>query len=319
MIAVTGASGSGKSTLVNDILFKRCYAQFYDSRVLSGEHDGIQGLEHIKDVIDIDQSPIGRTPRSNPATYIGFYDNIRTLFASVPESVERGYTASRFSFNVKGGRCEECAGDGTVTTHLGFMPDVEVQCDSCKGARYNQETLEIVYNGKTISDILNMSVEEGVSFFADQNPIVRKIRVLDELGLGYITLGQSATTLSGGEAQRIKLASELCKMRRGGSILYILDEPTTRTAPGRHRPPSGVYHAPGRLRSHCNSDRTPLGCDQDRRPCYRSWPGGGAQGWRGAVCRHAGGPPERAKIVYCKVLEGAYGGFSEELKCVMPN
>lgn len=227
MIAVTGASGSGKSTLVNDILFKRCYAQFYDSRVLSGEHEGIEGLEHIKDVIDIDQSPIGRTPRSNPATYIGFYDNIRTLFASVPESVERGYTASRFSFNVKGGRCEECAGDGTVTTHLGFMPDVEVQCDSCKGARYNQETLEILYNGKTITDILNMSVEEGVEFFADHPSIARKIKVLDELGLGYITIGQSATTLSGGEAQRIKLASELCKMRRGSSILYILDEPTT--------------------------------------------------------------------------------------------
>jgi excinuclease ABC subunit A len=227
MIAVTGASGSGKSTLVNDILFKRCYAQFYDSRVLSGEHDGIEGLEHIKDIIEIDQSPIGRTPRSNPATYIGFYDNIRTLYASVPEAVSRGYTQSRFSFNVKGGRCEECSGDGSVTTHLGFMPDVEVQCDSCKGARYNPETLEIVYKGKTISDILNMSVEEGVSFFADQNPIVRKIKVLDELGLGYITLGQSATTLSGGEAQRIKLASELCKMRRGGNILYILDEPTT--------------------------------------------------------------------------------------------
>ena len=227
MIAVTGASGSGKSTLVNEILFKRCYAQFYDSRVLSGEHDGIEGLEHIKDVIEIDQSPIGRTPRSNPATYIGFYDNIRTLYASVPESVHRGYTQSRFSFNVKGGRCEECAGDGSVTTHLGFMPDVEVQCETCKGARYNQDTLEIVYKGKTISDILNMSVEEGVAFFADQTPIVRKIKVLDELGLGYITLGQSATTLSGGEAQRIKLASELCKMRRGGNILYILDEPTT--------------------------------------------------------------------------------------------
>ena len=227
MIAVTGASGSGKSTLINDILYKRCYAHFYDSRVISGEHTGIEGLENVKDVIDIDQSPIGRTPRSNPATYIGFYDHIRNLFAGVPESVARGYTASRFSFNVKGGRCEECAGDGTVTTHLGFMPDVEVQCDSCKGARYNQETLEITYRGKTISDVLNMSVEEGVSFFADHPPVARKIKVLDELGLGYLTIGQSATTLSGGEAQRIKLASELSKMRRGGSILYILDEPTT--------------------------------------------------------------------------------------------
>lgn len=224
---VTGASGSGKSTLVNDILFKRCYNHFYDSRVLSGEHDGIEGLEHIKDVIAIDQSPIGRTPRSNPATYIGFYDNIRQLFAGVPEAQARGYTQSRFSFNVKGGRCEECAGDGTVTTHLGFMPDVEVMCDACKGARYNAETLEILYKGKTISEILDMSIEEGVVFFKDYPPIARKIAMLNELGLGYLTLGQSATTLSGGEAQRIKLASELTKLKRGGSILYILDEPTT--------------------------------------------------------------------------------------------
>ncbi len=227
LIAVTGASGSGKSTLVNDILFNRCYAHFYDSRVLSGKHEGIEGLDSIKDVIAIDQSPIGRTPRSNPATYIGFYDNIRNLFAATEEAVARGYTASRFSFNVKGGRCEECAGDGTVTTHLGFMPDVEVQCETCKGARYNAETLEVLYHGKTISDILNMSIEEGSVFFKDQPSICRKIQILNDLGLGYITLGQSATTLSGGEAQRIKLASELSKLRRGGSILYILDEPTT--------------------------------------------------------------------------------------------
>ena len=227
LIAVTGASGSGKSTLVNDILYKRCCSQFYDSRTLSGKHEGIDGLEHIKDVIAIDQSPIGRTPRSNPATYIGFYDNIRSLFAATEEAVARGYTASRFSFNVKGGRCEECAGDGTVTTHLGFMPDVEVQCETCKGARYNAETLEVLYNGKNITDILNMPVEEGVAFFKSQPAIARKITILNDLGLGYITLGQSATTLSGGEAQRIKLAAELSKMRRGSSVLYILDEPTT--------------------------------------------------------------------------------------------
>ncbi|MCW3096753.1 MAG: Excinuclease subunit [Chthonomonadaceae bacterium] len=227
LTCITGASGSGKSTLVNDILFKQLSSLLYDSRILAGEHDGISGVEHIKDVIDIDQSPIGRTPRSNPATYTGFYDHIRNLFAQVPEAVERGYTASRFSFNVKGGRCEECAGDGTVTTHLGFMPDVEVQCESCKGARYNAETLEITYKGKSIAEILTMSIEEGAEFFRGQPTIARKLALLNELGLGYLTIGQSATTLSGGEAQRIKLANELSKLKRGGNILYILDEPTT--------------------------------------------------------------------------------------------
>ncbi len=227
MICITGASGSGKSTLINDILFKQLYSVFTDSRVLAGEHDAIHGIENIKDVIDIDQSPIGRNPRSNPATYVGFYDVIRDMFAALPESVERGYAKGRFSFNVKGGRCEECAGDGTVTTHLGFMPDVEVVCESCKGARFNPETLEITYKEKTITDVLEMSIEEGVTFFADQPAIARKLNVLNALGLGYLTLGQSATTLSGGESQRIKLASELSKLKRGGRTLYIFDEPTT--------------------------------------------------------------------------------------------
>jgi excinuclease ABC subunit A len=224
---ITGASGSGKSTLINEILFKKLYSVFYDSRVLAGDHDGVEGIEHITDVINIDQSPIGRTPRSNPATYIGFYDNIRKLFAEAPESVARGYTPSRFSFNVKGGRCEECSGDGTVTTHLHFMPDVEVQCESCKGARYNSETLEVTYNGKNIAEVLDMSIEEGVTFFKSEPAIARKLSVLNSLGLGYLTIGQSSTTLSGGEAQRIKLANELSKMKRGGHVLYILDEPTT--------------------------------------------------------------------------------------------
>ena len=226
-ICVTGASGSGKSTLINDILYKKLVSIFSDSRVLFGEHDGIEGVENIQDVVSIDQSPIGRTPRSNPATYIGFYDNIRNLFANLDESKAREYTAGRFSFNVKGGRCEECAGDGAVTTHLGFMPDVEVECETCKGARFNAETLEIAYRGKNIAEVLELSIEESVIFFADQPAIARKIGVLNELGLGYLTLGQSATTLSGGEAQRIKLASELSKMKRGSAILYILDEPTT--------------------------------------------------------------------------------------------
>ncbi len=227
LVCITGASGSGKSTLINDIVFKALYARFYDSRVLPGEHDSLHGVEHIADVVSIDQSPIGRNPRSNPATYVGFYDQVREVFARTPEAVRRGYTPGRFSFNVKGGRCEECSGDGTVTTHLGFMPDVEVMCEACKGARYNAETLEITYKGKTITEVLDMPIEEGEPFFCDQPGIARKLKVLNELGLGYLTLGQSATTLSGGEAQRIKLATELTKLKRNGRTLYIFDEPTT--------------------------------------------------------------------------------------------
>ena len=226
-ICITGASGSGKSTLVNEILYKRLYSLYHDSRTLYGAHDELEGHEHISDVISIDQSPIGRSPRSNPATYIKFYDNIRKLFASAPLAVSRGYTASRFSFNVKGGRCEECHGEGTITTQLHFMPDVEVVCPTCKGARYNEDTLDVTYNGRNISEILNMSIEEGVDFFTDQRLIHHKLNVLHQLGLGYLQIGHPATILSGGEAQRIKLASELGKLKRGKRNLYILDEPTT--------------------------------------------------------------------------------------------
>ena len=226
-ICITGASGSGKSTLVNEILYKKLYALYHDSRTLYGAHDELEGHEHISDVINIDQSPIGRSPRSNPATYIGFYDNIRKLFASTPLSATRGYTASRFSFNVKGGRCEECHGEGTITTQLHFMPDVEVVCPTCKGARYNEDTLDVTYNGRNISEILTMSIEEGVEFFADQRLIHHKLNVLNQLGMGYLQIGHPATILSGGEAQRIKLASELGKIKRGKHNLYILDEPTT--------------------------------------------------------------------------------------------
>jgi len=226
-VCVTGASGSGKSTLINEVLFKKLYNQLYDSRVLSGDHDGLEGIEHIRHVISIDQSPIGRNARSNPATYIGFYDQIRTLFSKTDEAQARGYRPGRFSFNVAEGRCAECNGEGTITTQLYFMPDVEVPCEACKGARYNPETLEVTYRGKTIADVLSMSVEEGVDFFEERPSIAKKIGTLNQLGLGYLTLGQSATTLSGGEAQRIKLASELGKLRRGSHILYILDEPTT--------------------------------------------------------------------------------------------
>ncbi|MCY3740614.1 MAG: excinuclease ABC subunit UvrA [Candidatus Poribacteria bacterium] len=226
-ICITGASGSGKSTLVNEILYKRLHSIYHDSRTLYGAHDELEGHEHVSDVINIDQSPIGRSARSNPATYIKFYDNIRKLFASTPLSLSRGYTASRFSFNVKGGRCEECHGEGTITTQLHFMPDVEVVCPTCKGARYNEDTLDVTYNGKNISEILNMSIEEGVDFFADQRLIHHKLNVLNQLGMGYLQIGHPATILSGGEAQRVKLASELGKLKRGKHNLYILDEPTT--------------------------------------------------------------------------------------------
>ena len=227
LVAVTGASGSGKSTLINEILYRALWKRLIDTRTLPGEHDGIEGMEHVHKVVNIDQSPIGRNSRSNPATYIGFYDNIRDLFTQAPLSLERGYKAGRFSFNVKGGRCEECQGEGAITTQLYFMPDVEVICGACKGARFNSETLDVAVRGKTIDDVLTMPVEEGARFFASEPVIGKKIEVLNELGLGYLTLGQSATTLSGGEAQRIKIATELSKLQRSKHTVYILDEPTT--------------------------------------------------------------------------------------------
>jgi len=227
LVAITGASGSGKSSLVNEIIYKALWKRLVDTRTLPGEHEAVDGMEHVHKVVNIDQSPIGRNSRSNPATYIGFYDTIRDLFTEAPLSVERGYKAGRFSFNVKGGRCEECQGEGAITTQLYFMPDVEVTCGACKGARFNSETLEVTLRGKTIDDVLNMSVEEGVAFFAEEPNIRKKIQVLADLGLGYLTLGQSATTLSGGEAQRIKIAAELSTLQRSKHTLYILDEPTT--------------------------------------------------------------------------------------------
>jgi excinuclease ABC subunit A len=227
LVAITGASGSGKSTLVNEILYKALWKRLVDTRTLPGAHDALEGMEHVHKVVNIDQSPIGRNSRSNPATYVGFYDTIRDLFTAAPMSVERGYKPGRFSFNVKGGRCEECQGEGVITTQLYFMPDVEVTCGACKGARFNSETLEVTLRGKTIDDVLNMSIEEGVPFFAGEPAVRRKIQVLNDLGLGYLTLGQSATTLSGGEAQRIKIASELSTLQRSKHTVYILDEPTT--------------------------------------------------------------------------------------------
>ena len=223
---VTGVSGSGKSTLVNEILYKSVAAKLHRAKKKPGSHDRVEGLGHIDKVIDIDQSPIGRTPRSNPATYTGVFDPIRELFTKVPEARMRGYKKGRFSFNVKGGRCEACKGDGILKIEMHFLPDVYVECDVCKGRRYNRETLEIKYKGKTISDVLEMTVEEAMGFFENIPKIKRKLKTLSEVGLGYIRLGQPSTQLSGGEAQRIKLASELSK-RSTGSTLYILDEPTT--------------------------------------------------------------------------------------------
>ena len=225
-ICVTGVSGSGKSTFINETLYPILSKHAYGSKMTPLEYKSVKGLEHIDKVIEIDQSPIGRTPRSNPATYCGFFTEIRTLFASIPEAKIRGYTAGRFSFNVKSGRCEVCEGGGMRVIEMNFLPDVYVHCEKCNGKRYNRETLEIRYKGKSIADILEMTVEEAVEFFQNVPYLYRKIKVLEEVGLGYITLGQSAVTLSGGEAQRVKLSTELSK-RDTGKTFYILDEPTT--------------------------------------------------------------------------------------------
>ncbi|MEO8854613.1 MAG: excinuclease ABC subunit UvrA, partial [Ginsengibacter sp.] len=225
-ICVTGVSGSGKSTLINETLYPILSIHTYKSKMTPMPYKSVEGLEHIDKVVEIDQSPIGRTPRSNPATYCGFFTDIRALFAAIPEAKIRGYKPGRFSFNVKSGRCEECQGGGMRIIEMNFLPDVYVHCEKCNGKRYNRETLEIRYKGKSISDVLEMTVDEAVEFFKNVPYLYRKIKVLQEVGLGYITLGQSAVTLSGGEAQRVKLATELSK-RDTGKTFYILDEPTT--------------------------------------------------------------------------------------------
>lgn len=225
-ICVTGVSGSGKSSLVNEILYKKLASKLNRAKTRAGAHKDILGLEYLDKVINIDQSPIGRTPRSNPATYTGVFDQIRTLFASTNDAKVRGYQQGRFSFNVRGGRCEACSGDGIVKIEMHFLPDVYVPCEVCKGKRYNRETLEVKYKGKNIADVLDMTIDEAVEFFKNIPYIHRKIATLQEVGLGYVKMGQSSTTLSGGEAQRVKLATELSK-RSTGKTMYILDEPTT--------------------------------------------------------------------------------------------
>ncbi|HEV8065484.1 MAG TPA: excinuclease ABC subunit UvrA, partial [Acidimicrobiales bacterium] len=225
-VAVTGVSGSGKSTLINDILLRGLMQRIYRSRVVPGRHKTIEGIEQLDKVIDIDQSPIGRTPRSNPATYTGVFDHIRKLFSQTSEAKLRGYQPGRFSFNVSGGRCEACAGDGTIKIEMHFLPDIYVPCEICKGARYNRDTLEVLWRGRSIAEVLDLSCEEAAEAFANQPVISRHMQTLVDVGLGYVRLGQPAPTLSGGEAQRVKLASELSK-RSTGQTFYILDEPTT--------------------------------------------------------------------------------------------
>jgi excinuclease ABC subunit A len=226
LTAVTGVSGSGKSSLVNDVLFSVLSNQLNGAKVVAGKHTRVEGLEHLDKVVHVDQNPIGRTPRSNPATYTGVFDHIRSLFSETQESKARGYLQGRFSFNVKGGRCEACSGDGTLRIEMNFLPDVYVACEVCHGARYNRETLQIFYKGKNISDVLDMPIAEAAVFFAPISKIARYLETLVDVGLGYVRLGQSATTLSGGEAQRVKLATEL-QRRSSGRSVYVLDEPTT--------------------------------------------------------------------------------------------
>jgi excinuclease ABC subunit A len=246
---ITGVSGSGKSTLINDTLYPISAAALNKANTSPAAYREIRGLEHFDKVVDIDQSPIGRTPRSNPATYTGLFTPIRELFAATQEARSRGYTPGRFSFNVKGGRCEACSGDGLIKVEMHFLPDVYVQCDVCKGKRYNRETLEIRYKGKTIDEVLSMTVEEGLDFFQAVPPLHRKLQTLMDVGLSYISLGQNATTLSGGEAQRVKLSRELSK-RDTGNTLYILDEPTT----GLHfHDVNHLLEVLHRLRNHGNT------------------------------------------------------------------
>lgn len=226
LVAVTGVSGSGKSTLVNDILYTVLANKLNGARQVPGRHKTVTGLEHLDKVVHVDQGPIGRTPRSNAATYTGVFDNMRKLFAETQEAKVRGYLPGRFSFNVKGGRCDNCSGDGTIKIEMNFLPDVYVPCEVCHGARYNRETLEVHFKGRTIADVLDMPIEEAADFFAAVPSIARHLKTLNDVGLGYVRLGQPAPTLSGGEAQRVKLATELQK-RSTGRTVYVLDEPTT--------------------------------------------------------------------------------------------
>ena len=268
-VAITGVSGSGKCTLVRDILLPVLMQRIYKSKHAAGKHKKIDGIDLLDKVIDMDQSPIGRTPRSNPATYTGVFDNIRKLFATTAEAKVRGYMPGRFSFNVQGGRCEACSGDGTIKIEMHFLPDVYVPCEVCKGARYNRDTLDIAFKGKNIAEVLDMPISEAVDFFANQPAIGRHMQTLLDVGLGYVRLGQPAPTLSGGEAQRVKLASELAK-RSTGHTIYLLDEPTTGLHFDDVRRLLDRAVAVGRPGQHRADHRAQPRCHQDRRLADRS-------------------------------------------------
>ncbi len=314
LIAVTGVSGSGKSSLVNSILYTALAKKLYNARTVPGRHRSITGLEHIDKSIHVDQSPIGRTPRSNPATYTGVFDHIRKLFAETPEAKVRGYQPGRFSFNVKGGRCENCAGDGTIKIEMNFLPDVYVPCEVCHGARYNRETLEVHYKGKTIAEVLDMPIEEALEFFAAIPAIARHLRTLVDVGLGYVRLGQPATTLSGGEAQRVKLAAELQQAVHRAHDL--------RAGRAHHRPalrghPQAADRAAvaGRQGQHRDRDRAQPRRDQDRRlgdrPRSRGRFAGRHRGCRG----HARGGRRQPGLVHRSVPEALDAASGRPAAC----
>ena len=303
---VTGVSGGGKSTLLVDTLYKAIARKLNGASEAPAPHDRIEGIEHLDKVIDIDQSPIGRTPRSNPATYTGAFTPIREWFAGLPESKARGYEPGRFSFNVKGGRCEACQGDGVIKIEMHFLPDVYVTCDVCKGKRYNRETLEVLFKGKSIADVLDMTVEEALDFFKAVPRVRNVLELLHRVGLDYIHVGQQATTLSGGEAQRVKLAKELSK-RATGRTLYILDEPTT----GLHFHDVAklleVLHELVEQRQHRGGDRAQSGSDQDRRLDHRSRPRRRRRRRRDRGRRHARGHRQGQAQLY-RAVPGAGAG-----------
>ena len=296
--AVTGVSGSGKSTLVNEILYKAVANKLHRARMRPGAHKRIRGLEHLDKIISVDQSPIGRTPRSNPATYIGLFDQIRDLFSKTQEARARGYKPGRFSFNVKGGRCEVCRGDGQIKIEMHFLPDVYVPCEQCHGKRYNRETLDIRFKGKTIADVLDMPVEEALEFFAHIPKIQRRLQTLHDVGLDYMRLGQPATTLSGGEAQRVKLAAELCEGRDRADALHPR-RADHRPALRRHPEAARGAPAAGRRRQLGRRDRAQPRRHQDRRPDHRHGP----RGRRGGRPLMATGTPEEVAAV-----EASYTG-----------
>ena len=296
-VAVTGVSGSGKSTLVNEIVYKSLANRLNRMRVKPGEHESVEGIDVFDKVIEIDQRPIGRTPRSNPATYTDLFTHIRELYSLTPDAKVRGYKPGRFSFNVKGGRCETCKGDGQIKIEMHFLPDVYVPCETCKGSRYNRETLEVRFKGKTIADVLEMSVEEALQFFAKIPKIRRRLQTLHDVGLDYMTLGQPATTLSGGEAQRVKLAAELCEGRDRADALHPRradDGPPLR----RHREAARGAPAARRRRQHGARDRAQPRRDQAGRLARRPRPRGRRGGRRADRGRHARGGRARAGVVH---------------------